>query len=537
MKEAMRISGQTFLLAGMLCGAGAAWGQAGATDAQVEANVLKALAGAPELASESISTNTVYGTVTLSGSVRDEALRRRAENLAANAEGVKKVVDQLQLGSSGQSYAPTPAQPARADVQPGALVLQSDGTYAPAAPGDVAVSPGDPSVSGATPAQPAPGSASAEMAQRNNPDADQQLDQQGNGSTSMSGAQTNAPYGSTPTTQPQYGQPQYGQPSQSSAQPPTYPDGRRPINGYPANGYPQQGYPQQGYPQQGSSQQGYPQQGYPQQGYPQQGTQNYPQQTYPQQGSQGYPQQNYPQQGASGYPPNNVQNARPTQPMYDAQVGGQAVVIPAGTLIRVRINRTLSSNHTQPGTSFDGTVTNDVVAGGEVAIPRGASVQGIVVDAKSSGVFKGRGELSIQLTQVTLAGRVFPIQSDLWAHNGADKTTETVDKTAGFGAGGALIGAIAGGGVGAAVGGGIGAAAGLGSSAASGRGQVIVPAEGMIAFHLSQPAPVTTVSEQEMQRLAYGVPTGADQRYYRQRGNAYPGYGAGPYANQYGYPR
>ena len=45
-------------------------------DAQVEANVLKALAGAPQLADQPITTTTVYGVVTFSGQVRDEPTRR-----------------------------------------------------------------------------------------------------------------------------------------------------------------------------------------------------------------------------------------------------------------------------------------------------------------------------------------------------------------------------------------------------------------------------------------------------------------------------
>src|ERR1700722_10542884 len=68
-------------------------------DAQVEASVLKALAGAPDLANQAITTTTVYGTVTLSGSVETEALRTEAENLAARTVGVKKVIDEMTLGS------------------------------------------------------------------------------------------------------------------------------------------------------------------------------------------------------------------------------------------------------------------------------------------------------------------------------------------------------------------------------------------------------------------------------------------------------
>ena len=508
--EVKRVTRHICLLAGIGAAAGFALGQAGLPDAQVESNVLKALANAPELASEAITTKTVYGTVTLSGFVKTETERRKAETLAANADGVRKVIDELQLGSGAATAAEdgvnTPASgQANSATQPADMVLQSDGTYAPALP-----------LEGSSTEAALPGSAPAERAQRNNPDEDQTLDrqaEQANGSNGSlpqdtQGSQgdqaqgqppySRAPYGQYPgqgTGQPGYTQPGYpqsgyptqpgGQASgaQNGSQP--YPYGRRPLNGYP-NGYPQQGYPQQGYPQQG-----YPQQGYPQQRYPQQG---------------------YSQAAGSG------------APVYGAQVGGQAVTIPEGALLRVRINRALSSNHTPPGSTFDGVVTNDVVAGGEVAIPRGASVQGTVVEAKGSGVLKGRGELSIQLIQVTLGGKSYPLQSDVWAHTGGDKTTETIDKTAGVGAVGALFGALAGGGEGAAIGAGVGAAAGLGSSAASGRGQVFIPAEGMVAFRLAAPATVTTVSEQEMQRLGYGVPQGGE-RYARPRGYGYPGPG------------
>ena len=162
------------VVGGLMVGA---YGQGNVPDAQVESNVLKALASAPELANESITTRTVYGTVTLSGSVRDEATRRRAEALASNADGVRKVVDELQLGSAAAAT----AGPATGAGQ----VLQSDGTYAPAG--------------GGAAAGPAPGSASAEQAQRNDPDADQQLDQQmqpqSGGTNGISGQ--NAPGGQT----------------------------------------------------------------------------------------------------------------------------------------------------------------------------------------------------------------------------------------------------------------------------------------------------------------------------------------------------
>ncbi len=494
--EVLRVTRGTVLLAGMIAIGGIALAQNTMPDAQVEANVLKALAGAPELASESITTHTVYGVVTLSGSVRDEKARTKAENLAANANGVTKVVDELRIGGSA---APAPYQSAPAQSSPAQdggqnaqpLVLQSDGTYAPATATDQSN-------------KPAPGTAPATVAQRNNPETDQQLDLQ----TEQQQAQA-APNGqAAPNAQPQ---PQYPQQPGYPNQPqyPQYPQGQA-ANVPPPN-YPQ--YPQ--YPQQQPyGRQPLPQ--YPQYGYP-------PQQGYPQ---QGYPQQSYPQQG---YPQQNGY-----APVPGGQVGGVNVVVPSGSLLRVRINRFLASDRTPVGTTFDGVVSNDVVAGGEVAIPRGATVHGTVIAAEKSGALKGRGELSLQLNSLTLGGKTYPLVSDVWAHNGADKTIQTINSTAGLGAVGAIFGAIAGGGAGAAIGGGIGAAAGLGSSAASHDGQVVIPAEAMLTFHTAQDTPVVTLSEAEMQRLAYGVPAGADQRAVR-RPYAYPPgyYPYGPYGYRY----
>ena len=102
------------------------------SDAQIEANVLKALAGAPELADQAITSTTVYGTVTLKGMVRDEASRDMAEKLVSNASGVQKVVDELTIGTDAAVGSNN--QPAQGSAEEGTNPqLQSDGTMAPAA--------------------------------------------------------------------------------------------------------------------------------------------------------------------------------------------------------------------------------------------------------------------------------------------------------------------------------------------------------------------------------------------------------------------
>jgi hypothetical protein len=404
----LRVFVPGLLMAGLLlvCGSGFAQTKpAVVPDAQIEANVLKALAGAPELADQAITSTTVFGTVTLKGTVRDEASRDMAEKLVSNAAGVQKVVDELTIGtgavagngsSQGQGSAEEGTNPN----------LQSDGTMAPPQ------TPQD----------------------QNSPN---------------------------PPVAPQENAPQPGGQYPPSAPPPY----RQPYAG--PNGPPQPGYGQQPYVE---------------------------------------------------------------------QRGGDAVVVPSGSVLRVRVNQGMDSKHTAPGTVFDGVVLSDVVAGGFVAIPRGAAVQGRVVDANSAGELKGRGALLLQLTEVTLGGRTYPVASNLWSHQGADKTANTVGNTVGLGAVGALIGAVAGGGVGAVVGAGVGGAAGLGVSSMSGAGEAMVPPEAILNFRLTQPLELTTVSQAELNRLGSGVPLGGQPQMRRR---SYPPPPPPPsyyYPGYYNYP-
>jgi hypothetical protein len=202
------------------------------------------------------------------------------------------------------------------------------------------------------------------------------------------------------------------------------------------------------------------------------------------------------------------------------QRAGKSVVIPSGAVIRVRINQALDSKHTAPGTIFDGVVLSDVIADASVAIPRGAAIQGKVVDVHKAGDYKGKGTISLQLTQLTFGGTTYPLVTNEWTQYGADKTGQTVNNTIGLGAIGAMIGAIAGGGAGAAVGAGVGTVAGLGVSSASGRGEAALPAEAILPFRLAQPATLTTVSQAELNRLSNNVPPLGNQPQLHQRYDA-----------------
>ena len=461
-------------------------GSSSLTDAQIEANVLRALASAPELSTQNIQSSTVYGTVTLSGNVHDEDMRTKAENLVARAVGVKKVVDELSLGDT-----PAPTDQASTSdqnaSQPPNCELQSDGTCTP---------PAQPSQQAENTVPPLPNQAQPDYSQQQQPSASPQQSQ-GNqypGGYGPPQSQQQQPYGPPSGTQQYPGG--YGAPQGQSQQ---YPGGYDP-------------------PQQQSQSQPYPNQ----------------QQPYGQPSYQGQPQSYPGQPQPYGPPPQRRPLYSNGQEQAYAPPGGQQagipVTIPAGAMLRIRINRGLDSNHIQPGAPFDGTILNDVAADGAIAIPRGAAVQGTVVDAQKAGALKGRGELSLEINSVTLGGVTYPLQTQLWQQQGRDKSQTTVNSAIGLGALGAIIGAVAGGGAGAAVGAAAGAGVGVAGSAASPSGRVVVPPEAVIAFQLSQPAVVKTVSEQEMARLAYAAgPSPQQQPQMRRYYSPYYGYYYAPY--------
>lgn len=257
-----------------------------------------------------------------------------------------------------------------------------------------------------------------------------------------------------------------------------------------------------------------------------------PDQTAPPAQSQGYP---------ATAPYNGARAPYQSQP-YQSQQGYYApppappsgpVTIPAGTLVRIRLSETLDTKNLKPGAYFQSTAAADVYQGGVLAIPRGAVLTGQVVEAKDGGALGGSAVLRLNLTNINLEGRSYPIATDIWSSKGPNKAGYTAANTVGGAAIGALIGGIVGRGAGAAIGAGVGGAAGLGASAATNGPRLILPTETAVDFHLSTPVTVQPVSWQEAQRLATAS-TPQPPRLIRRRAiYPYP-YGYPP--PPYGYP-
>lgn len=213
-----------------------------------------------------------------------------------------------------------------------------------------------------------------------------------------------------------------------------------------------------------------------------------------------------PQQGSYAPPPPRQNGAYPPPPAQHTQNTIGPVIVPAGTLLRVRISEPLDTKGLQAGAMFEATAASDLFENGVLAIPRGAAVDGQVVEAKNAGPFGGSAKLQLKLSTLNLAGRVYPLASDTWSNQSPSKNGYTARNTAGGAVIGALLGAALGGGTGAAFGAVAGGTAGATASAATSGPRLALPPETLLVFHLSAPVTVQPVSSDEAERLASSAP-------------------------------
>lgn len=253
-----------------------------------------------------------------------------------------------------------------------------------------------------------------------------------------------------------------------------------------------------------------------------------------------------PPPGYGQAPPPPGYGQQPYRPQYGQapppapyKFSSSPVTVPLGTLIQVRTSEPVTSKRAKGGEPVQFTVIQDVTFGGVLAIPRGATVHGVIAEVNhpDSGSIKGSTELGLQLTSLDLAGQSYPLQTDLFKVKGPGKGGRTAESAFGGALLGALIGGAAGGGSGAAIGAVAGGGVGTAASAATPAAGVWIPAEALVSFHLAAPVTVNPVSQEEASRLAQGLYPGGPNLYRRGYGRPYgyyTGYGYSPYP--YGYP-
>jgi hypothetical protein len=138
------------------------------------------------------------------------------------------------------------------------------------------------------------------------------------------------------------------------------------------------------------------------------------------------------------------------------------VTIPAGTVLRLRVDRGFGSDISRVEDSVPATLTRAVVIDGRTILPEGSTAAGYVSEAVRPGKVTGRGRVAVRFTRIDPGPGVEPyrMQTRPWVAV-APATKKKDALTIGLpAAGGAIVGAVVDGKKGAAIGSAVGGGAG-----------------------------------------------------------------------------
>jgi hypothetical protein len=180
---------------------------------------------------------------------------------------------------------------------------------------------------------------------------------------------------------------------------------------------------------------------------------------------------------------------QPPAPHYD---GGSSVEFSAGTSLLIRMDEAVDTDRNRVGDTFRASLEEPLSVNGSILVPRGSVVKGRIAYAKESGRLSGQSELILELTELSVNGKIYPVSTSDYTEAGASRGRRTATTVGGVAVLGAVVGAIAGGEKGAAIGAATGAAIGTGVTVLT-RGQVLhIPVETILEFRLQKPLDINT---------------------------------------------
>jgi hypothetical protein len=135
------------------------------------------------------------------------------------------------------------------------------------------------------------------------------------------------------------------------------------------------------------------------------------------------------------------------------------VTIPEGTALTIEMRSTVDTGTSAEGQAVEAVLIDAVVVDGANALPAGSILRGRVAGVQSSGKVKGRANVAIVFDEITARDEAYSVAARFEAT--APSTKDDDVKRIGIpAAGGAILGAVLGGGKGAAIGAAIGGGAG-----------------------------------------------------------------------------
>jgi len=193
--------------------------------------------------------------------------------------------------------------------------------------------------------------------------------------------------------------------------------------------------------------------------------------------------------------PRSAENARRVEPVeqpkwQEPQV--DELIVSADSVIGLQLKNTVSSETSQVEDRVEAQVVRDVAVGGRVAIPAGSRVLGAVTVVDRGGKVRDRARLGVRFHTLVLGdGTTLPLQTDTVYRDGDSPSSSSAAKMGGAAIGGAIVGAILGGGKGAVIGGATGAAGGTAAVMAGSRRAATMASGSTITVRVLSPVSVT----------------------------------------------
>ncbi len=167
----------------------------------------------------------------------------------------------------------------------------------------------------------------------------------------------------------------------------------------------------------------------------------------------------------------------------------EEVVLPSSSVIGLEIDTPLSSERARIEDRVEARVIRDVVADDRVAIPAGSRVIGAVTVVERGGKVKQSARLGVRFHTLVLGdGREMPLSTEPVYREGESPAADSARKIGGAAIGGAILGAIIGGGKGAVIGGATGAAGGSAVVMSGDRHAATLATGTVVTVRLSAPA-------------------------------------------------
>jgi len=201
--------------------------------------------------------------------------------------------------------------------------------------------------------------------------------------------------------------------------------------------------------------------------------------------------------GAMRDMPDHQPTPPPAPPAARRTAAHATMRLTQGARFDIAATDTITSKTAKPGDPFSARVVEDVRnASGQVVIPAGAIVNGMIADVKPAPNPRTPGTLTLTVTSVTIRGNTYPIEASIdsleTVHKGRGITTGDAAKVGAGAVAGAVLGRIIGGNrKGTIIGGVVGGIAGAGAASVSKDSDIVLPAGAHIIVRLTKELAVT----------------------------------------------